>query len=387
MQANRVGYVFCESYEEEFIIESINKLLSSFDELNNKLSSGRLNILIKPNLLAPRHPDKAVTTHPAVLKAVIRYLQKYDCNITIADSPAGTYNQKVLEKLYQTCEIKLIAEETGCNLNYDLSDVMAEFPEGKVFKKSLIIKPAIEADLIINVAKLKTHTLTRLTCATKNLFGLMPGVLKYRQHLAMPDIKIFSQMILDMNKYFENKVFHIVDGIVGMEGEGPSSGDPKFAGALLAGNDSQAVDVIACKIMGMPYKTVSTLAGYKDAENIELKELSELKTYNFVLPPERMKSLPDYIPNFVQDLLTEIIVAKPVINTKTCQKCGICVKSCPAEIIKMNEKGAYIKTYKSCIKCYCCQEACPYKSIHLSKPLLERVYRYIRKIAVIRRKR
>lgn len=382
MSANRVGYIFCESYDEELIQNSINKLLSSFNELNNKLSPGRLNILIKPNLLAPRHPDKAVTTHPAVLKAVIKYLQKYECNITIADSPAGTYNQKVMERLYNTCEIKKVAEETGCNLNYDLSDVMVEFPEGKVFKKSLIIKSAVEADLIINVAKLKTHTLTRLTCATKNLFGLMPGVLKYRQHLAMPDIRVFSQMILDMNKYFENKVFNIVDGVIGMEGEGPSGGDPKFTGAILAGNDSQAIDVIACKIMGMPYKTVSTLAGYKDAENIELKELSELKTYNFVLPPERMKSLPDYIPNFVQDFLTEIIVAKPVINKKTCQKCGICVKSCPAEIIKMNEKGAYIKTYKTCIKCYCCQEACPYKSIHLSKPLLERIYRTIRKIAV-----
>jgi uncharacterized protein (DUF362 family)/Pyruvate/2-oxoacid:ferredoxin oxidoreductase delta subunit len=382
MSDNKVSYIYCENYEEELINNSITKMLSTFTDLNKKLEAKKLNILIKPNLLAPRHPDKAVTTHPMVIKAIIRYLQKFDCNITIADSPAGTYNLKTMEKLYKTCEIQKFADETGCNLNYDLSDVMVEFPDGIVFKKSLIIKPAVEADLIINVAKLKTHTLTRLTCATKNLFGLMPGVLKYRQHLAMPDIKIFSQMIIDMNKYFEDKVFNIVDGIVGMEGEGPSGGDPKFAGALLAGYNSQAVDVIACKIMGMPPLTVSTLAGYKEVDKVELIKLTEMKTYNFILPPERIKSLPDYIPNFVQNFLTEIIIAKPLINKKTCKSCGICVKSCPAEIITMNSKGAYIKTYKSCIKCYCCQEACPYKSIQLSKPLLERIYRTIRKIAV-----
>jgi len=377
MSKNQVSYSFCDSYEEKAVKESIEKILSSFPDLNQKLKSKKLNILIKPNLLAPRHPDKAVTTHPAVLKAIIEYLKQFDCNITIADSPAGTYSLKILEKLYKTCEIEKIAID--CNLNYDLSDWAVEFPEGKVLKKSLIIKPALEADFIINVAKLKTHTLTRLTCATKNLFGLMPGVLKYRQHLAMPDIKIFSQMIIDINKYFEGKVFHIVDGIIGMEGEGPSGGEPKFAGAIFGGWNSQCVDVLACNIMGMQSNTVPTLAGYKGLEDIELIKFDEIRTYNFKLPPERYKSLPDYIPEFVQNILTEMIVAKPVIDRKTCRKCNICVKSCPAEIISMNDKGAYIKSYKTCIKCYCCQEACPHKSIHLSKPLIERVYRIIRK--------
>jgi len=380
MSKNRVSYSFCSSYEENAVKESVEKILKSFPSLNKKLESGKLNILIKPNLLAPRHPDKAVTTHPAVLKAIIEYLKQFDCNITIADSPAGTYSHKVLDKIYKTCQIEEIVEETGCKLNYDLSDCVVEFPNGKVLKKSLIIKPAVEADFIISVSKMKTHTLTRLTCATKNLFGLMPGVLKYRQHLAMPDIKIFSQMIIDINKHFEDRIFHIVDGIIGMEGEGPSGGDPKFAGALLGGWDSQKIDIIACNLMGMLPNTVPTLIDYKEAENIELVKFDELKTYKFNLPPRRYRSLPDSIPDFVQTFLTDIIVAKPVIDKKTCQKCNICVKSCPAQIISMEKNGATIKSYKKCIKCYCCQEACPHKSIHLSKPVLERIYMIMRKI-------
>jgi len=380
MYKNQVSYTFCESYDNNAVKESIEKILSSFPDLNEKLQSKKLNILIKPNLLAPRHPDKAVTTHPAVLKAIIEYLKQFDCNITIADSPAGAYSTKILDKLYKTCEIEKVAQETVCNLNYDLSDTVVEFPEGKVLKKSLIIKPAVEADFIISVSKLKTHTLTRLTCATKNLFGLMPGILKYRQHLAMPDIRIFSQMIIDINKYFEGKVFHVVDGIIGMEGEGPSGGEPKFAGSLFGGWNPLSVDVLACNIMGMQPDTVPTLIGYKRLKDIKIVKFDEIRTYNFKLPPERYRSLPDYIPNFVQNILTDIIVAKPVINNKTCQKCNICVKSCPAEIISMNEKGAYITSYKTCIKCSCCQEACPHKSIHLSKPLIEKIYRIIRKL-------
>ena len=380
MNKNKVTYTFCEKYDLAVIEKAVEKIFLAYPELDKKLKS-KLNpkIVVKPNLLAPRHPDKAVTTHPVVLKAIIVYLKQYSSNIIIADSPAGTYNEKVLDKLYKTCEIVEVAEETGCQLNYDIKDSMVSFPKGKVLKKSLIINPALEADFIINVAKLKTHTLTRLTCATKNLFGLMPGVLKYKQHLAMQDLAVFSQMILDINGYFEDKVFNIVDGIIGMEGEGPSGGEPKFAGALFGGRDSCSVDIMACHIMGMPCNTVPILINYKGTEDIEINNFDEIRTYNFVLPPVRFKSLPDFIPEWLQNVLTEMVVAKPIINKNICKKCNICLESCPAEIISMKETGAYIENYKKCIKCYCCQEACPHKAINLSKPIGERLYKLFRK--------
>ncbi|OGH99226.1 MAG: hypothetical protein A2104_00365 [Candidatus Melainabacteria bacterium GWF2_32_7] len=382
MSKKQVSYTFCPEYELNEVREAIEKIFSSFPDLEDKFRPQTpVNVLLKPNLLAARHPDKAITTHPVVLKAVIDYLKQFNCNITIADSPAGVYNDKALEKLYKACQIDTIARETGCSLNFDASDQVINLPEGKVLKKCLMIKPAVEADFIINIAKLKTHTLTRLTCATKNLFGIMPGVLKYRQHIVMPDLKVFSQMLLDINKHFEHKVFHIVDGIIGMEGEGPGSkGEPKFAGALFGGWDSGSVDILACHIMGMPVNTVPTLANYKGLEDINILAFDEIRTHNFKLPPVRYKSLPDYIPDWVQNILMELMVAKPLIDSKTCKKCNICIEACPAEIIEAGDKGVCISDYKNCIKCYCCQEACPHGAINLSQPLIERIFRFFRKI-------
>ena len=381
MSNNQVSYCFCKEYDFESAKNAIEKIFSSFPDLEEKLRSDScVNVLIKPNLLAARHPDKAVTTHPVVLKALIRHIQKFNCKITIADSPAGAYSDKSLKELYQECQIDSVAEETGCNLNFDTSSKMVNFPDGKVLKKCPIISPATKADLIINVAKLKTHTLTRLTCAGKNLFGLMPGILKYRQHLAMPDIKIFSQMLLDINQYFEGKVFNLVDGIIGMEGEGPSGGDPKFAGALLGGWNSACVDILACHIMGMPVNTVPTLVNYRGLEDIKLVNFDKIRTYNFNLPPVRFRSIPDNIPLWIQNILTELFISKPLINKKICKKCNICLDSCPAKIITMKKDGAHIQNYKNCIKCYCCQEACPHKSIYLSEPFVEKTYKIFRKL-------
>lgn len=378
---NQVTYCFCDDYNYNKVKISIEKIITSCPELDNKLKDGnKLNILIKPNLLAPREPEKAVTTHPIVLKAIIHYIKQYGHNITIADSPAGTYNEKVLHKLYEACQIDKVAEETQSNLNFDLGDSFVDIPQGQVLKKSLIINPAVNADLIINVAKLKTHTFTRLTCATKNMFGLMPGVLKFRQHIAMPDIKVFAQMLKDINSLFEGKIFHIVDGIIGMEGAGPSGGTPKFAGALFGGTNPASVDILACHIMGMPVNSVPTLINYKGIEDININAFDEIQTYQFELPPIRNKSIPSSIPEWAQELLTELLVAKPVIDKTTCKKCNICIKSCPAEIINMTKSGATINSYKKCIRCYCCQESCPYKSIHLSTPIVERFYKLIRRL-------
>lgn len=377
MKNNKVYYDYIEKYDFELIKNSVEKIFEADVDFIEKIKSKPgAKILVKPNLLAPRHPDRAVTTHPEVIRAVVEYLEQFDCKILIGDSPAGTYNQKVLEKLYNTCKMTEIADKTSSALNFDTSDMLVEFSNGKTLKKSLILKPAVEADFIINVAKLKTHSLTRLTCATKNLFGLMPGVLKFRQHLAMPDLKIFSQMLIDICDYFSDKTFHFVDGIIGMEGEGPSNGEPIFTGAFLGGSNPKAVDVLACYIMNMPVNTVPTLLGFKGLDDIDVKYFSELKTYDFSLPPVMRRSIPDRVPKFVQDILTEVIVPKPLFDLKTCKKCNICVDSCPAEIIKTNKDGPKVYDYTKCIRCYCCQEACPYKSIHLSRPLVERIFKF-----------
>ncbi len=377
---NKVSYSYCSGYNPDEAQRAVDNIINENQDLTDILKSKKgLKVLIKPNLLAARHPDKAITTHPVVLQALINHLQQYECSITIGDSPAGPYNKNVLDKLYQTCQLSDLENQENVRLNYDLTDEVAEYPQGISIKKFLVIKPAMEADLIINFAKMKTHTLTRLTCGVKNLFGLMPGVVKFRQHIAMPDIRIFSNMLVDINGFLEGKVFTLVDGIVGMEGEGPSNGDPKFAGALFGGWNAQAVDVLACHIIGMPIETVSTILDYKSIEDIELKEFDDLKTYQFELPPVRNRSIPDKYPMWLQAFLANMIVAKPVIDKKVCKGCNICVEACPAEIIELQTKKAVILSYPKCIKCYCCQESCPYGAIKLSKPPVEKFFMLIRK--------
>ena len=378
MDKKQVSYRYCENYAFNAVKNPVEKIFFSFPELNNILKPG-IKVLIKPNLIAARHPDRATTVHPAIIRAVVDYLSKYNCEIVIGDSPAGTYNSNILEKLYKTCELTSIPEDYNCKLNYDCSEESISLPHGKALKKLSMIKPAVDADFIINIAKLKTHGLTRLTCATKNLFGVMPGVLKFRQHLAMSDIQIFSQMLIDISAYFDGRIFNLVDGIVGMEGEGPTNGDPIHTGALFGGWDSQSVDVLACHIMGININTVPTLKNYKGIENINLINSDGVKTYNYELPPERARSIPDSVPKWVQNLFTELTVPKPIIVKKSCKKCNICVESCPPQIIKMQKGGAHISTYTECIKCYCCQETCPHKAITLSKPFAERVVRIVRK--------
>lgn len=381
MGNNKVIYKYCKSYEYENVKSSIFHILSSLPELQEKLNTDKpVKVLIKPNLLSPRAPEKAVTTHPTVIRAVIEYLEQFNCEIAVGDTPAGPYNTKILERLYSTCEMTKAVEGTSAKLNFDLSDTLVDIPNGKTLKKLLMIKPAEEADIIINVAKLKTHTFTRLTCAAKNLFGLMPGVIKFRQHLAMPDLKVFGQMLVDINTYLNGKVFHVVDGITGMEGMGPSGGDPKFAGALFGGTDSEAVDILACHIMGMPVNTVPTIINRKSINDIELVVSDNVATYEFNLPPVRLKSIPETIPQWMQDTLTELIIAKPIINSELCKKCNICVESCPAQIMEIREQGAIVKEYKKCIRCYCCQEGCPFKAIELSQPFVEKCYRFVRKL-------
>lgn len=159
MKNNKVYYDYIENYNLEDLYLSVCKIFETDKTFIEKIKAkSHPKILIKPNLLSPRHPDKAITSHPVVIKAIVQYLSTFDCEIIIADSPAGVYNQKVLEKLYSTCGMTEVANTTKATLNFDTSDTAVIFENGKSLKKSLILTPAVEADFIINVAKLKTHT-------------------------------------------------------------------------------------------------------------------------------------------------------------------------------------------------------------------------------------
>jgi len=378
--SNKVLYAKCDNYDQKNIDTALDFLLNNLDNFEERISKAK-KILIKPNLLTARSPEQAVTTHPEILIALINKIKNPNTEIILADSSAGPYNKNCIEKIYSTCKMDLVSEATGCQLNRDFSDVDVKFPNGQISKNYKIIRIAEEADLIINFAKLKTHCFTLLTGATKNLFGLIPGVLKVQYHLTMPDIDIFCGMLLDIEEHYANKTISFIDGILGMEGFGPSNGTPINSRCILASENPVELDILACKIMGInPEKVMTIMQAYKrniisstSIDDLNIISSDEIEKFNFKLPSDRTTVLPKIVPDWLVKGFNNLMISKPIIKQDYCTGCKVCELSCPPHVIKVNNKVATIQDYNKCIKCYCCQELCPNNAIELKKPFLRKL--------------
>ncbi|MEW5821924.1 MAG: DUF362 domain-containing protein [Cyanobacteriota bacterium] len=372
----RVIYSKCQNYDHNNINKSLDFIISNLPDLEQKAKTAKL-ILIKPNLISPKPPEKAVTTNPEVLICLIEKLKKYGANIIIADTPAGKLNDNIMQKLYDTCKMSYVEQQTGCKLNWDFSDLDAPMPDSKIMKNYKILQVAENADLIINFAKMKTHCFTMQTCATKNLYGIIPGLLKMQYHLTMSKIDVFSNMLLDIERYFSHKTIHFIDGIVGMEGNGPTNGEPFEAKCLLAANNPVYLDILACHIMGINPLKISTITeaikrriiSTTKYEDLDVLSDNTIQTYNFKLPPERGRVLPDKVPNWLRNMATNLLIPKPNVNKDKCIGCRACEEICPPQLIKTIDDKAVIDDYSSCIRCYCCQEVCPQDAIDLIRPI------------------
>jgi uncharacterized protein (DUF362 family)/Pyruvate/2-oxoacid:ferredoxin oxidoreductase delta subunit len=382
---NKVIYARCENYNTDDIDKALEFIFNSLPGFEEKITKAH-KILIKPNLLAPRPPSKAITTHPDLLICLIKKLQAYDVEILLADTPAGNLNEKVMNRLYTVTEMKRVAETTGIKLNMDFSEFKAESDHFKTARSQKILQVAEDADIIINVAKLKTHCFTMLTCATKNYFGIIPGLLKMKYHLTIPEVNIFASLLLDIERYFQPKAVNIVDGIVGMEGNGPGNGTPIRSNCLLASYDAIYLDILACHIMGIDPEKIKTITEAfnrnlikgKSVDDLDVISNAEVETLKFKLPPDRDALLPSFIPGWLRNIINRIFIPDPVINADKCIGCKACAEGCPPQVIKMIESKAYITDYKNCIRCYCCQEVCPNDAIALEKPAGRKIMEVLR---------
>jgi Pyruvate/2-oxoacid:ferredoxin oxidoreductase delta subunit len=228
----------------------------------------------------------------------------------------------------------------------------------------------VEADKVISVAKLKTHGLTRYTGAVKNLYGTIVGLNKGQMHLRVQESSEFGQMLVDLYGVVK-PVLSVVDGVVGMEGEGPRNGSPRQVGVIIAGASGFAVDAVGAAIIGLapeqvPYlKAARGLGLIKDGLDwIDLRGLSldEARVPGFRLGAVSLDS--NLVPKWASTLLRNRLTARPVVNTETCIGCNICGQACPPQTIAMRDKKAVIND-KNCIRCYCCHEMCPQGAITL----------------------
>jgi len=339
-------------------------------------------VAIKVNMLMGKTPERAITTHPSVVREVCLLVKECGGKALIIDSPGGPYTPGALKRAYEKCGFAAVAAETGAELNFDISTVKVHDHRHPEYGTAMLLSPAINADLIINLPKLKTHGLTVLTCATKNMFGLVPGLTKIDYHLRYPEITDFCRALVHIAELAQPELT-IVDAVEAMEGEGPSSGTPRHCGALLLGHDLHALDVYAARLMGIDPLTVPTIEaaqalGLLSATLAEVALVGSMPIVApFVVPDVGRR------PNIFRRLgnsplarqLARHLKPRLIFESGKCISCGICVESCPPQALRLAPKSLPQVDMAKCISCFCCQELCPEHAVIVQKSWLSRVIR------------
>ena len=372
----------CNSYKYEEVKSQVEKLINDLGGLEKYIKRDS-KVFIKLNLVIKKKPDEVATTHPMVLKVIAEKLLELGCKVIVGDSPGGPYTKSSLKGVYKTCGIEEVCEELGIELNYDTSEVKVENPNGKILKYMTVIKPIVDADHVINICKLKTHAMATFTGGVKNLFGVIPGVSKAEYHFKMPEVAEFTEALVDICSYVSPSLT-IMDGVIGMEGEGPTAGVPRKIGVLLGSESPYAIDVVACNIINLDPNKVPTVQRCVEREFIEKdfsdvcvlgEKLEDKVIKNFKIPSNRSISfLRGIVPKSIEIFVNKKLAGKPVINYKECVKCGECSKVCPPKVISMENKGPVIDL-DHCIRCFCCHELCPKKAVDLKRPF---VFRFLK---------
>jgi uncharacterized protein (DUF362 family)/Pyruvate/2-oxoacid:ferredoxin oxidoreductase delta subunit len=370
--SSAVSIVQCKDYDRERIQDAVTKAVDLLGGMHAFIRPGD-KVLIKPNMLKASPPDAAVTTHPEVVRAVIRMVIEAGGVPMVGDSPGFGEMTDVARR----SGILAVVEEENASL-VDFTDFVTLKGNGR-FKHFEVTRCAAEADSIINLPKFKTHGMMILTGAVKNLFGCIPGKRKAQWHLnAGVDHSAFAQMLVELSVLLKPRL-SIMDAVTGMEGNGPGSGDPRHMGLILAGQDPVALDVVCGEIVGVSalYVPVTRAAretgiGESELANIPLlgKPVNEVKIKDFVLPQHMHTEWP--IPEWARRSLKEALTTRPVINHDVCIQCGICRDDCPRGAISDGDSGMTID-YRNCIRCFCCQEFCPKGAITVGKGWLLRL--------------
>lgn len=367
-----VSLIKCDTYEYQVLIPAIRKLLEPLGGLSSYVKPGD-TVLLKPNLLTALHPEKAATTHPHIIGAVGELVREAGGNPVCGDSP-GIHS---LEKVAAATHIDQLGIPYADFKNSD--DVV--FSEAHLCKKFSIAKAVRDADVIINLPKLKTHGQMAMTCAVKNMFGCVPGLRKAQFHFKMQKKEDFGMMLVDLYKYVK-PALSIVDSIIAMEGNGPGSGDPRKLGFLGASHDAVALDSVCADIIGLkpdniPYLIAARTVGAGAVACEQIAVLGEdkesFKTKDFVLPAV-MHNMHFTVP-VPHWIFKRFFTPKPVINKKQCKKCYECISICPAQPKALSAASYAVPRFKytQCIRCFCCQEICPHKAIKIKASLLSKL--------------
>ncbi len=367
----KVSIVKCNSYEPAIVQQSLKYALDLLGGITSFIKP-KATVLVKPNLLMSKSPDCGITTHPEVVRAVIRILKEINCKVIVGDGPSAwaAYIENV-DEVYEVTGIKKVCRDEDIQL--------VQFDKRRMRDKFPLAAALDECDHLINLPKFKTHELTLISGAIKNLFGLVSGTYKIELHKNYFAPDDFAKILVDIYQQIMPDLT-IIDGILAMEGDGPATGGiTRQLNLLLAGSDCVALDTVMAKIMGITRQEVLTTkeaslrnlgeAGLSRIK-IEGEDIDQLNIRPFILPKNSAKV--NNLPPVIKKIFKSLIRYYPYSLPLKCTRCGHCVKICPNQCIRLKKSGIQVD-YKRCIACFCCQETCPEAAIGVKKSILAKL--------------
>lgn len=374
-----VSLIPCPDYDRQNVQPAVDEAVQ-LAELVSIFEPGK-SVLVKPNLLSTRDPKDAVTTHPAVVRAVAQLAKQRRCTPSIGDSPPFSGENPIRwQRMLDATGMTEVASDLGIELKrFEDGSVDLASPDGVLYRSFEIAVAVAQADILINVAKLKTHGLTGMTGAVKNLFGCVPGLRKGFFHVRAADDRVtFAQMLVDLCRAFPSAA-HVMDAVVAMEGEGPNNGTPKHVGAVLASSDPVALDAVASALVGVDSMSIHTTRlaheqgiGCGDLAQIEVRgaSIESVKVKDFKLSSGANEW--EKIPFPIRQMLRKQLIPSPRMIANECVGCGDCVTACPVKALTPG-KPPYVD-YGKCIRCYCCHEVCNPGAIDLTPGFIGKLF-------------
>jgi uncharacterized protein (DUF362 family)/Pyruvate/2-oxoacid:ferredoxin oxidoreductase delta subunit len=359
----------CETYELDAVRQTVKGVLAPLGGIGAFVRPG-MQVLLKPNLLTPADLDRAITTHPSVVQAVTELVQEAGGTVLIGDSPGGPVKKN--PPVWRKGGMTEVAGRTGAQL-VPFDSVTWKRVDGHDY---FIARPVLEADLVINLPKLKTHILTLYTGAVKNLFGTIPGTRKREVHYRAPGVHDFGQALVDVLELVRPGLT-ILDGVLGQEGNGPGTGGtPRRYGCLAGSADSVALDAVITQAMGYRSGEVLHLAQAEDrglgiATPDRIRVEGDLRALDFGMVCLQRARWYLRIPAWAAAPLRRAIRVRPCLEASACVGCGRCVEVCPQDVIAPGHPPTF--DLDRCIGCFCCAEICPQAAIEPHRNLAARL--------------
>ena len=369
----RVSIVRARGYDYAEVCAAIQRSIKLTEGLEKLIKPG-VRVFVKINHLSPASPaERGIVTHPVFVEAVLDLLKGAGASVIAGDDiDSGSGDGFQVSGLRQACSRAGVAL-----VNLKEAGFVEINCSGKLLQSVYVSKVALDADVIVNLPKFKTHSLALFTGGVKNMYGVIPHGQRIRFHGEYPGPEDFSQVLTDIFSVMKPQLT-VMDGVVAMEGEGPASGSLVKLGVILASTDAVALDVVAARIIGLAPLDIYTTRyaaerglGIGDLRNIEIvgERLEDVMVTNFRLPAGATNILTRKVPRALSRLFLDKGTMRPRIIKSQCTACRECEKVCPASAISIRGETAEID-YHRCIHCLCCHEVCRFGAIITWRPFV-----------------